>query len=150
MPPSNLLMINRIIFILALVGLGVSLYLFVAYASHSPIACLSGEGCETVRSSPYSYLGGIPIPAFGLVGFVLIALISFLMTLGLGGVWIKYLPALLLGVSGVGFLFVAYLTALETWVIKSYCSWCLIAAFCQTLIFGLSWYQFTLKNESGK
>lgn len=149
MPPLNHpLIINRVIFILALVGLGVSLYLFATYVSHSPIVCLSGEGCETVRSSPYSYLGGMPIPAFGLVGFTLIALVSFLMTLG--GVWIKYLPTLLLGMSAVGFLFVTYLTALEAWVIKSYCSWCLIAAFCQTLIFGLSWYRFTLKNESGK
>lgn len=142
------LVINRIIFILALLGFLVSFYLFTTYISHSPIMCLSGEGCEVVRSSPYSYLGGIPIPAFGLVGFTLIILISFLMTLQKE--WVKYLPALLLGVSGVGFLFVVYLTALETWVIKSYCSWCLIAAFCQTLIFGLSWYQFTLKNESGK
>ena len=72
--------INRIIFILALAGVVVSGYLLYTYVADAPIVC-ANTGCETVRESPYSYFLGIPLPAFGLLFFVFVLVLSFLRTI---------------------------------------------------------------------
>ena len=57
---------------LAVVGIGVAGYLtYVHYADLKPL-CLASGGCETVQSSQYAKLAGIPVAAIGLAGYVLI------------------------------------------------------------------------------
>lgn len=137
---SKSLLVNRIIFLLSIAGIFVSLYLLKAYTSQSSFACLTGEGCQIVKNSPYAYPFGIPMPAIGLAGFSIITALSFLITLN--HKFNKYFIAALLAVSSLGLLLVIYLTSLEIWVIKAFCSWCLTAALIQTIIFLLAIYIF--------
>ena len=47
---------------LALAGLGIAGYLtYVHYAGVHPV-CVASGGCETVQSSSYAKLAGIPVP----------------------------------------------------------------------------------------
>ena len=140
----NKTLTNRIIFLLSISGLLVSLYLLKTYTSQSAIACFSGEGCDIVRKSTYAYPLGIPMPAIGIFGFGITAMLSFLITLK-HKFHAQFVRVLLL-ISFLGFSFVVYLTSLEIWVIKAFCSWCLTAAGLQLLIFLLSIYLFI--NES--
>jgi uncharacterized membrane protein len=55
--------------VLALAGAAVTGYLLYVRGTGATIACATG-GCETVQSSRYSEIFGVPVAAVGLVGYV--------------------------------------------------------------------------------
>ena len=122
---------------LSLLGLFDSLYLLWVYTSPSrPMVCL-GSGCDEVRASAYAHLFGLPLPAFGVASYAILALLIFaevLFSARLGRA-IQYLVA---GISCAGFLFSIYLTSLEAFVIHAWCAWCVVSALVVTGIFALS------------
>lgn len=102
-------------------GIALSLYLTWTYAIGSSPACLGGSGgCETVQSSPYSRLLGIPVAALGLGGYA-----ALLLSAALRGV-VGILSGLFLALLGA--LYSGYLTWLEVFVIEALCQWCLASA----------------------
>jgi len=112
---------------LALVGLMVSLYLWLwKVGLLGRLAC--GEGaCEQVQLSPYAQIGGIPIAAFGVVGYVAILAVSLA---GLHGAAAgrRWPTDVVLALSLAGVAFTAYLSYLEAAVIHAWCRWCLGSA----------------------
>lgn len=129
--------INRAIFILTLAGIVVSGYLLYTYVADTPIVCVN-TGCETVRESPYSNFLGVPLPGFGLLFYFFILILSFLRTT-LDKIDHHHLASKLVFVTAlVGVLTSAYLTYLEAFVIKAYCTWCVVSAIIVALIFILS------------
>ena len=106
---------------LAIVGLLISGYLsWVHYMGVVPV-CLSGSGgCETVQSSSYATIFGVPVAVIGLVGYS--GLLFSASLRGEMGVYLGFLVAL------VGTLFSAYLTYLELFVIHAICEWCVASA----------------------
>lgn len=112
--------------IVALIGLGIAAYLtYVHYAKLKPL-CLSSGSCETVQSSRYSKLAGIPVPLLGVGGYIAI-LISLAVRGELGRVTGC-------AVALVGFGFSAYLTYREIFTIKAICQWCVGSAVAMTLL----------------
>src|SRR5208283_2663683 len=90
--------------LLALLGLFDSLYLLWIYTSPSrPMVCL-GTGCDTVRLSAYSHLWNLPMPIFGVAGYVLVALLIIAESLAPAALAIEIRYALG-GATGLGFLF---------------------------------------------
>jgi uncharacterized membrane protein len=107
--------------VLAAAGLLISAYLtWVHFARVAPV-CVGGSGaCETVQSSRYAEVLGVPVSVLGLVGY---ASLLFSATLkGEVGVYLGFLTAL------IGALFSAYLTYLEVFVIHAVCQWCVASA----------------------
>jgi uncharacterized membrane protein len=107
--------------VLAAAGLLISAYLtWVHFARVAPV-CVGGSGaCETVQSSRYAEVLGVPVSVLGLVGY---ASLLFSATLkGEVGVYLGFLTAL------IGVLFSAYLTYLEVFVIHALCQWCVASA----------------------
>lgn len=101
---------------LALVGIGITGYLLWVRAAGSTLSCSTG-GCETVQSSSYSELVGVPVAALGLAAYAVL-LVTALM------------PGQLARLSGAvvalaGFVFSAYLVAVQVVVIGALCDWCL-------------------------
>ena len=83
--------------------------------------CVGGSGgCETVQSSSYATIFGVPVAVVGLVGYS-----GLLFSASLRGEVGVYLGLL---VSLVGTLFSAYLTYLELFVIHAICEWCVASA----------------------
>jgi uncharacterized membrane protein len=106
---------------ISVAGIALSLYLTWTYAIGSSPACFGGSGgCETVQSSPYSRLLGVPVAALGLVGYA-----GLLVSAALRGV-AGILSSLFLALLGV--LYSGYLTWLEVFVIEALCQWCLASA----------------------
>jgi uncharacterized membrane protein len=106
---------------LAVLGALISAYLtWTHYAGLTPICTGSGEGCQTVQSSRYASVLGIPVALLGLIAYGGLILSAVL--------WREtgiYLGVL---ISLVGTLFSAYLTYLEIFVIGALCQWCLASA----------------------
>jgi uncharacterized membrane protein len=114
---------------LALGGVGIAGYLtYVHYAGLHPVCGIS-HGCETVQTSSYAYLAGVPVAPLGLLTYLLI-----LVTLR--G---RSENALLAGyvLTLIGFGFSLYLTYREVFTIHAICSWCVSSAIVFTLLFVL-------------
>jgi uncharacterized membrane protein len=136
---------NRILFVLAICGAVIAVYVTQSFIRQSPIVCVN-SGCELVRKNPASYLFGIPVPAFGLVGYTLLAMLTFLRTTS-ESLHKKLLPWVL-GIATGGVLFVGWFTYTELFVIKGICTWCAVSAVNMTVICVLAWKSYLLHKRS--
>lgn len=120
--------------ILALLGLFVSLYMLAyAFRLTGPVLCSVGD-CEAVQNSEFSRIGGVPVAALGVVGYLALLVLALL---GLRPSFhrSRRLSALLLVGGAVGLLFSGYLTYLEAFVIHAWCQWCVSSAVIMLLAF---------------
>lgn len=136
---------NRSIFILSLVGIGIAAYVTQSFIRHSPIICVN-TGCELVRKNPVSYLMGVPIPMFGLVGYTILAVLTFLRTVSVK--MEKILLPYIAGVASGGVLFVAWFTYTELFVIRAFCTWCAISAVNMIIICVIAWKMWRYEKRS--
>ena len=102
--------------VLSIVGAGIAAYLTVAHLTHTQVACVTG-GCETVQSSKYSELFGIPVAAIGLAGYVLLAASA-----GFRSDLARTAGA---AAALAGFVFAVYLIYVQIGVIGAVCQWCI-------------------------
>jgi len=126
-----------LLLVLSLVGLFDSIYLLWEYTSPAhPMVCMGG-GCDVVRASAYAHLGGLPVPIYGMVMYAFLVLLLFLYPLlpVSGG---RLSQSAVVVVTGVGFLFSAYLTGIEAFVLHAWCMWCVLSALLVTAIFLLA------------
>jgi uncharacterized membrane protein len=115
----------------ALAGLAVAGYLtYVHYAGLRPLCLSGGGGCETVQTSDYAKLGGVPVALLGLLGYGAI-LGSVLLPDDVG------VPAGA-GLALIGFGFSAYLTYRELFTIEAICQWCVLSAVLMTVLLALT------------
>lgn len=132
-----------LICLLSLLGIADSIYLF-SYKINllKTLVCTFGE-CDRVNSSPYAMIGPIPVSFFGIVGYTVILLITLWSLNKTERLWrlIVFLMSL------VGFAFSVYLTALEAFVIRAFCQWCVISAIIMTLIFLIAAYDFKSASQ---
>jgi uncharacterized membrane protein len=112
--------------ILCLIGVGIAGYLTYVHYEGLKVLCLSSGGCETVQSSRYAKLDGIPVPVLGLVGYISI----------LGSLALRGDPGRTagFGFALIGFLFSMYLTYRELFTIKAICQWCVGSAVVMTVL----------------
>jgi uncharacterized membrane protein len=111
---------------LSLTGLAISCYLAYTYIRHqAPICLASSQGCLKVEQSSYARPGGIPMPLFGVAGYLALFTTACIrgqrartagMVLAIGAI------ALALG-----------LTYIEVEVIHAICYWCVSSAVCAAL-----------------
>ncbi len=129
---------------LTVLGLLVAGYMTYVELSGSEIACPGAFGedaaeneivvdCEGVQASAYAKILGIPVAIIGLGGY-----------LAIGAVWLlenrfalftDFGHLLVFGMALFGFLYTAYLTYIEFFVIYKLCVWCLSSAALMTGIF---------------
>lgn len=123
---------QRLLVIFIVAGILVSGYLFWKTFDPSSITCSIGGGCETVLSSRYAKIYGLPVAGMGvfwyLATLVLVWLVYF------KRIWAE-LPLRIWAV--VGLAFSLYLLYLEKYQIGAYCTWCLISLGLVVLINGL-------------
>ena len=107
--------------VLAAAGLFISAYLTWAHLSGASPVCVGGQsGCETVQTSRYSEIMGVPVAALGLFAYAAMLVCAVLR--GDGAAVSGLFVAL------VGVLFSAYLTYLELFVLRAICQWCVASA----------------------
>ena len=102
--------------LVALAGIGVAGYLMWAHYADPSVICTRGGGCETVQSSSYAEIAGIPVAALGLAAYTtILALIA----------WDRGFARLSASTLAlVGLFFSAYLLVLQLFVIDAICVWC--------------------------
>ncbi|MFI5399878.1 MAG: vitamin K epoxide reductase family protein [SAR324 cluster bacterium] len=115
---------------LSLLGMALAGYLsYTAWVGEKLAYCGAGTGCDTVQSSRWATLFGIPVAFWGFLAYAALTWISLAALLPTGlrvkdaglrwqAAWFVALPAL--GVS-------LYLTGVSLWALQATCAYCLIS-----------------------
>jgi uncharacterized membrane protein len=113
--------------VLALAGLADSLYLTWYHYDPAVRVCIATGGCETVNASRFATLGSVPVAVIGVAGYLFIFATLAVRRwgpLGLRGLAGQATYAL----AAAGTAFSIYLTAVEAFILRAYCTWCLVSA----------------------
>ena len=126
MPLAGAARLRLAIGIVCLLGIGIAGYLTYVHYEGLKVLCLASGGCETVQSSRYAKLEGIPVAVLGLASYV-----TILLSLAIPG---DAGRAAGFGVALIGFLFSMYLTYRELFTIHAICQWCVASAVLMTAL----------------
>lgn len=119
----------------AALGFSLAFNIFLKKKTKKPLVCPLKGHCDVVVHSEYSKLFGIPLELLGMF-YYLVILLSYASFIFFSD--IKVHSFFVLGVTfatGIAFFFSLYLTAIQAFVLKVWCTWCLGSATLCTLIF---------------
>lgn len=141
-----------ILVLLSIVGFSVaSIALYYHFDTSGEAFCDVSDrfNCSVVYSSQYSYIMGVPVPVFGMFGYLFLVLailnqkrFAKILSFSQKEYWWYGLL-----VSGFMFLFQTILTIISSLIIQSYCLLCLISQGVITAVFiGIFMYWKSLKK----
>ncbi len=121
-----------LILLFAFLGLADSVYLAQHAATDTPLLCgiENLSGCNIVAQSPYSKFLGIPLSEYGVLFYTIVFVLAALELV----VFDQLLRRVLQGLAIIGVFFSIGLTALQLFVIKALCMYCLASALFAFLI----------------
>ena len=118
--------------LIALVGLGDSLYLTVQHLTGQSLRCTIISGCSEVLSSPYAQIGPVPLAALGAFAYFIVFSLAILAAFGYRTL---RLPLGLL--VTLMFFMTVWLLYLQAFVIRHFCQYCLLSAAVTIILTGL-------------
>jgi uncharacterized membrane protein len=123
--------------LVALAGVFVALYLTLYKLGYiGTLVCAVGS-CETVQTSKWATLLGLPVGAWG-VGYYIAVFVIAIAGLSAALSENRAVSLVLVGLTGFGVVFSLWLTYLELFVIHAICQWCVISALLATALFIIS------------
>jgi len=128
------MLLKPFIILCALGGLALSSYIFSKKHKKETMVCPLDSDCEAVVNSEFSKFFGIPLEFIGILYYGLLAVIyaTFLLKPDLE------MPLYSFGmvtVTTIAVLFSGYLTSIQAFTLKEWCTWCLTSASISTVIF---------------
>ena len=117
-------------------------FLIATYIRHhkknvkEALVCPLKANCDTVIHSDYSKFLGIPLEILGMVYYGVLA-ISYGLIVIFPGFGTPLVASGLMFASVCAFAFSIYLTLLQAFVLKNWCTWCIISACICASIFAL-------------
>jgi uncharacterized membrane protein len=115
---------------LALVGVLDSVYLTVEHLSGRSVLCVVVSGCDAVLSSSYATLfGSVPLAAAGAVGYFVVFSLATLAACGYRGA-----RAPLAALVALMFAFTLWLLYVQAFVLRAFCTYCLVSAAVTTML----------------
>ncbi len=120
-----------IVLVLSILGIFNTLYLSAHAISKKPVRCLwfPEEWCAKVQYSKFSRTLGIPNAFAGLGMYIAILILTLLFAAGT----ISFTPIFWLVVFG--FAFSMYFLFIQAFVLRAFCTWCVISIIEFTLLF---------------
>src|SRR3989344_4931648 len=109
----------------ALCGFCLAAFIHIKKKFATPLVCPIGHSCDPVVRSDYSHFMNVPVEILGILYY---AFIVFAYTAE------RFIPALhspllsfsLLFLSALAFFFSVYLTSVQAFILREWCTWCLI------------------------
>lgn len=129
---------------LAVVGLSDATLLTKEHYSGLVLPCTVTHGCETVLTSKYAVVFGVPLALLGVI-FYLTVLVSALYLLSNPN---RRLKQFILLLGTIGFISSLGLIYIQGAVLHAWCQYCLLSALTSTLIFATSLALYVSKDKS--
>ncbi|MEK7182208.1 MAG: vitamin K epoxide reductase family protein [Patescibacteria group bacterium] len=117
--------------VLSFIGVIDSVFLIAEHFKGGPVVCLIVEGCDLVLNSQYSVILGIPVVILGFLYYFFIFLFSIFSFIKRKEIILKYLSIF----TVVGFLMSIWFVYLQIFVIKAFCTYCMVSAFISIFLF---------------
>src|SRR3989344_7702422 len=126
------------IFVLGFFGFALARHIYKHKDDNKhPVVCPIKFDCHTVIHSDYSRFFGVPVEIFGMLYYALIS-ISYFFFIFMPSAMPLFLVNFLITLSLIAFLFSVYLIAVQIFILKKGCSWCIVSAFISAFIFILT------------
>ncbi|MFT5179703.1 MAG: putative membrane protein [Candidatus Paceibacteria bacterium] len=122
---------------LAIWGLQITAKIYREKRKGGPMICPLGANCKDVVNSEFSSFFGIGLEIFGILYYLMI-IASYLTLMIFPQLFSDLMMFLLTGFTIGAFFFSIYLTLVQAFYLKSWCTWCLCSAGASTTIFILS------------
>lgn len=115
---------DAVVALVALGGLADAIYLTVEHMSGRSVRCMVVSGCDEVLQSSYATIaGGVPVAAVGALAYFAVFSLATLAAFGYDGA-----RRLLTPLVAVMFLATLWFLYLQAFVIRAFCTYCLISA----------------------
>ncbi len=121
---------------LALLGFLDATFLTVEHYVNGTLPCFIGGGCDTVTTSIYSTVAGIPISLLGGLYYIAV-LVSTILYIDLRKPLFFQVP---LWLVRIGFLFSLWLIYLQLFVLHAVCLYCMLSAATSIALFTISFF----------
>lgn len=118
-------------------------YLTANHYFGTPLTCIIVSGCETVTTSSYSQLLGIPVALLGALYYLTV----FLLTIGYIDTKKNILFDAARTLTVAGFLFSLWFLFVQSYLLQSYCIYCLGSLTTSTILFGLALFSFLYERK---
>ncbi len=133
-----------VLLVLALVGFADATYLTIEHYQNEIPPCAIG-GCETVLTSAYSNIAGIPVSLLGSLTYLVLIVLLLLYLDTKKEIFLR----IVLPVSFVAALASAFFLFLMAFVLKALCQYCAVSDVISIAIFAVSlWIALKSRNSS--
>ena len=127
--------------VFSLIGLTDSIYLTVHHYTDEPVPCSIIAGCETVLTSSYAEIAGIPLAAFGSVAYFFAFSLAILSVYGNRTAWKLFgLQSVLMAAFSIWLIYV------QAVLIKAFCQFCLLSALTSFVLLILFLISFAVRS----
>jgi uncharacterized membrane protein len=121
---------DSVVALVALVGLADATYLTVEHLTGQSVRCMVVSGCDEVLQSSYATVAaGVPVAAVGALAYFTVFSLAILAAYGYEGA-----RKLLAPLVAVMFLATLWFLYLQAFVIRAFCTYCLISATVTTVL----------------
>ena len=131
--PRTLRNFSLAIMIFAFLGFLDSMYLTASRFFGIPLQCNITSGCETVTTSTYSEIFGIPVVLIGVIFYLIMFFGAFAYFETNNTRLLRLVSVLPVG----GFLFSVWLVYVQLFILKAICQYCMASAIISTVLFAL-------------
>jgi len=133
----NDILIRVMVFVLGVCGFMVARHIRKHKVENAPLVCPIGFDCHAVVHSDYSKFFGVPVEFLGMIYYAVISL-SYLVLILWGEIMPGSMISLLMVLTLIGFAFSGYLIAVQIFILKKGCSWCIVSSIISACIFFLT------------
>ncbi len=122
--------------LLAFLGFIDASYLALKYFLGGPVPCFIASGCDTVTTSLYARILGVPVALLGAAyyGALLLLVVGYFDTKSIFVFLVASYATIL------GFFVSIWLFFVQAYLLKAFCTYCLFSAGTSTLLFIVSWW----------
>ena len=119
---------------LSLIGFAVSFYIYYTKRYGKPMHCVIGQDCDAVVKSKYGKTFGIEntVPGMGYYALIFAYGVLLVYDRNLFKGNIIYYSLVIASISSV--LFSIYLTAVQAFILKKWCEYCIVSSIASALI----------------
>jgi uncharacterized membrane protein len=121
----------------SLAGFWVSWYIYVKKKKSEPLVCFIGKDCNQVVRSKYNHMFGIPNEVVGMVYYAATAAGVLLLWNGFTAIFGISVWGALVAAGGIAAVSSLILLAVQAFVLRQWCDYCIASALITLAIFGL-------------
>jgi uncharacterized membrane protein len=130
--------------VIGLLGFALCTYMYRCKSKKKPLVCPLRTSCDFVTTSKYSKFLGIHLEIIGMVYYGVVVVIHAIVAID---PVLATTNGIIVGlVASIGaFLFSIYLTSIQAFVLRQWCTWCLCSATLCLLIFITTYFSSPIK-----